>query len=59
MHEDLLTLIVINYRLHTVIHEKRGSTFVIITLENLDGFLIILTCLETGMNTLCKYLFYM
>jgi len=31
-----------------VIHKKRGSTFVIITLENLDRYL------ETGMNALCK-----
>jgi len=29
MHESLI---------YTVIHKKRGSTFVIITLENLDGF---------------------
>jgi len=24
--------------IYTVVHKKRGSTFVIITLENLDGF---------------------
>jgi len=26
------------YSIYTVIHKKRGSTFVIITLENLEGF---------------------
>jgi len=26
------------FAVYTVIHKKRGSTFVIITLENLDGF---------------------
>ena len=40
--------------LYTVIHKKkRCSTFVIITLENLDG-LVIFTYLEMGMNALCK-----
>jgi len=30
------------YAMYTVIHTKRGSTFAIITLENLDGFLKII-----------------
>jgi len=42
-----------------MIDKKRGSTFVIKTLENLHGFLIIFTYPETGINALCKKAIYL
>jgi len=39
--------------------KKCGSTFVIITLENLGKIVIIFTYLETGMNVLCKQAIYL
>ena len=43
------------HHIYTVDRKKRSSTFVIITLENLDGSF---AYLETGMNALCKQATY-
>jgi len=37
--QDMLHCLPIRQRIYTVNHKKGGRTFVIITLENLDGFL--------------------
>jgi len=49
-------LVVIAFLVHADL-KKRGSTFVSITLENLDDFNKFYIYLETGMNALCNKLF--
>ena len=46
------------YRAKYTVNRKTWHTFVTITLENVDGFLITCTHLETGMNALCEWAIY-